>query len=152
MRTSRLHRAVSAALIVPFLLASTLPASAQMPGPAASLAASPASQADTVAAGVRDGEMLAESIGTGSKLGTGLAVGVLTGFIGTGIGYFVVGPESLTAEAYQRQLNGGPDYQMGFKTGWERKTRARKRNAFLAGGALGTAAFLAFVLSANSAQ
>lgn len=58
----------------------------------------------------------------------------------------------MTAEAYQRQSSRGLDYQMGFKTGWERKTHAGKRNAFMAGGALGPAAFLAFVFSANSAQ
>ncbi|MDP1570564.1 MAG: hypothetical protein Q8L86_11230 [Vicinamibacterales bacterium] len=154
MRHSPLQRAISAMLIVPFVLATTLPANAQTAGqaPAAAPATTSADQGDTLAAGLVDGEMLAERVGTGSKLGTGLAVGVFTGFIGTGIGYFAMGPEGMTPEAYQRYANRGPEYQMGFKTGWERKTRARKRNAFLAGGLLGTAAFLAIVLSANAGE
>ena len=38
---------------------------------------------------------------------------------------------------------------MGFKNGWDRKTKSKKRNSFLAGGLLGTAAFLAIVASAQ---
>jgi hypothetical protein len=42
---------------------------------------------ETMAAGVLEGEMLAEGTSTGGKLALGLGVGLLTGLIGTGIGY-----------------------------------------------------------------
>ena len=93
---------------------------------------------------------MAEGLHTGGKFGGGLAIGVLTGIIGTGIGYFVIGPETLSAAALQRNQGRSADYQLGFKTGWEKKTKAKKRNAFLAGGLLGTAAFVALVVSAHS--
>ncbi len=202
MRVSLLHRFVSVALIVPFVLAvTTFPVSAQVVQPTA--AASGGLQGDrtvgelegkrlaeltygagrvgfgldlsrpsnslkfptltfhvpstsddsqsqeTLATGMLEGETLAASKGAGGKLGIGLAVGVLTGLIGTGIGYFVIGPEPMTAEAIQRQANKSAEYQMGFKAGWEQKTQTKKRNAFLAGGLLGTAAFVAILVSAQ---
>lgn len=103
-----------------------------------------------MSAGVVEGEMLAENKSTSGKLGLGLGIGALTGLIGTGIGFFVIGPEPMSAEALQRYSNKSPEYQMGFKNGWDRKTKSRKRNAFLAGGLLGTAAFVAIVASAQS--
>lgn len=105
---------------------------------------------DTMASGMLEGEVLAGSERTGGKLGVGLVVGVLTGLIGTGIGYFVIEPAPMSAEAIQRQLNKSPEYQMGFKSGWEKKTQSKKRNAFLAGGLLGTVAFVALLVSSQS--
>jgi hypothetical protein len=112
----------------------------------------PAAQDDSMAAGLLDGEALAESQSTGGKLAAGLGVGVLTGLIGTGIGYFVIGPSDLSPEVLQRGTGRSADYQLGLKTGYERKTRSRKRNAFLAGGLLGTAAFIAMVAASGSGQ
>ena len=102
----------------------------------------------TTANGVRDGELLGDGTHTGGKVAVGLAVGVLTGLIGTGIGYFVIGPEAPTAEAFHRSSLGTSDYQMGFKSGWEKKTESKKRHAFLAGGLLGTAALVTLIVSA----
>jgi hypothetical protein len=107
---------------------------------------------DTMAAGLIDGEALAEGRRTGGKLGAGLGIGVLTGLIGTGIGYFVIGPDDLSPEAMQRSEGKSPEYQLGLKNGWERKTRSKKRNAFLAGGLLGTAAFVVLLASAQSGE
>jgi hypothetical protein len=105
---------------------------------------------NTTPDGVRDGELLGDGIHTGGKVGVGVAIGVLTGLIGTGIGYFVIGPETLSPEAFHRSSLGTPDYQLGFKSGWEKKTESKKRNAFLAGGLLGTAAWVALLVSANN--
>lgn len=147
---SLVHRATTLALVVCFMTSATGVANAQ----SASAPAVPTGQAapshDTMAAGLIDGELLAEGQRTGGKLGAGLAVGVLTGLIGTGIGYFVIGTEPLSAEALQRSAGKSPNYQLGLKTGWEKKTRSKKRNAFLAGGLLGTAAFFAIYASASS--
>jgi hypothetical protein len=144
-----MHRCVSAIVAVTFFFATTGIASAQ-----GAVASAPvqASSNDTMAAGLIDGEMLAEGQRTGGKLGAGLGVGVLTGLIGTGVGYFVIGPEPLSAEALQRGAGRSADYQLGLKTGWERKTRSKRRNAFLAGGLLGTAAFVAMFVALAEPQ
>jgi hypothetical protein len=147
MSTSKSHRFVTVALIVCFAVASIQTAGAQ-----ASQPATPTTSQDTMSAGIVEGEMLAEGRATGGKLGLGLGVGVLSGLIGTGIGFFVIGPEPMSPEALQRYSNKSPEYQLGFKTGWDRKTKSRKRNAFLAGGLLGTAAFVAIFASARGSQ
>lgn len=141
----RVHRSVAGIVIVAFFFATTGIAGAQG-APAPAPVQVPAAT-DTMAAGLLDGEMLAEGQRTSGKLGAGLGVGVLTGLIGTGVGYFVIGPEPLSAEALQRSAGRSADYQLGLKTGWERKTRSNKRNAFLAGGLLGTAAFVAMFVA-----
>ena len=145
-----LKRFVAGVVTVAFFLSATGVAHAQSAAPATSVPAS--SSSDTMAGGLADGEMLAEGQRTGGKLGVGLGIGVLTGLIGTGIGFFVIGPEPLSAEALQRSVGKSADYQLGLRTGWERKTKAKKRNAFLAGGLLGTAAFLALVVAAAEPQ
>jgi hypothetical protein len=147
---SSLKRFGAGFFIVAFFLSATGVAQAQSAAPVAPASASSAT--DTMANGLVDGEMLAEGQRTGGKLGVGLGIGVLTGLIGTGIGYFVIGPEPLSAEALQRSVGKSADYQLGLRTGWERKTKSKKRNAFLAGGLLGTAAFLALVVAAAEPQ
>jgi hypothetical protein len=129
-----------------------LPSSRPQAPSAAQQSASQASGDETVAAGMVDGEAFAESIRTGGKVGLGVCVGVLTGLIGTGIGYFVTGPESMTTEAHQRCSSKSPDYQLGFKSGWDKKTQSKKRNAFLVGGLLGTAAFVVLSIAATSSS
>jgi hypothetical protein len=58
----------------------------------------------------------------------------------------------LSAEALQKSAGRSADYQLGLKTGWERKTKSKKRNAFLAGGLLGTVAWIAIYSAAQSAE
>lgn len=148
----RMQRIVTAMVIVCFTFSATGAASAQSLSYAAEDAQAAPSSADTMAAGLRDGEMLAEGTKTGGKLGLGLGLGVATGLIGTGIGYFVIGPEPLSPEALLRGEGKSDDYQLGLRTGWEKKTRSKKRNAFLAGGLLGTAAWIAILAASQSGQ
>src|SRR5687768_16824494 len=117
MRVSTFHRLVSVALIVPFLTSATLASAGQISPVSASTPQAPASQAaerDTLAAGMLDGELLAERKGTNGKVGLGLGIGILTGLIGTGIGYALTGADPMTAEAVQRNSNRSADYQLGF--------------------------------------
>lgn len=102
----------------------------------------------TSSKGMMDGEMHGERISTGGKVATGLVVGVLTGLIGTGIGYLIIGSSQMDGQALTAMEDKGEDYTMGFRTGWNKKTKSRKRNAFLGGGLLGTAAFVVIYLSA----
>jgi hypothetical protein len=149
---SVLRRFVVSWLIVAMFSSSVPVAHAQAPAPAVPAAPPAPSQKDTKAAGLLDGETLAESQQTGGNLGAGLGIGLLTGLIGTGIGYFVIGPSPLSAEAVQRSVGKSADYQLGLKTGWEKKTRSKKRNAFLAGGLLGTAVWIAIVSASGSQE
>ncbi len=151
-RVSRLHRIVSVALIVPFFAASTLTANAQSAGQSQPppQTSGTASSDDTMAAGMIEGEALAGSVRTSGKLWTGFALGATTFHFATlvvGTGYFFIGPDSvMTPEALQRYANKSADYQLGFKTAWDKKTRSKKRNAFLAGGLLGlTASVVTFM-------
>jgi len=100
--------------------------------------------------GQRDGEQLADTVGTGGKVLGGAAVGFLTGGIGTAIGYFVIGPEDLSAEAALARDGKSSEYQQGFSTGWADKTRSKKRNSFLIGGILGTAAAIVAIIQLRS--
>ena len=101
----------------------------------------------TSAKGMLDGEMMGENVTTGGKFAFGLVVGALTGVIGSGIGYFLIGPAPMTAQAYHRMEGKGDDYHLGFKNAWEKKSRSKRRNAFLGGGVLGWLAFLAIYFS-----
>ena len=92
------------------------------------------------------GEVMAESLPTGGKLGLGVLIGFLTGVIGTGIGYSVIDPESMTPEVFERCNEGNSDYKIGFKLGWDKKTQSKKRKAYLAGGVLGTLGFLMLIV------
>ena len=102
-----------------------------------------ASSQYTSSKGMLEGEMMGENVSTGGKFALGLVVGALTGVIGSGIGYFLVGPAPITVQAYHRMEGKGDDYHMGFKNAWDKKTRSKRRNAFLGGGVLGWLAFLA---------
>ncbi len=146
MKHSRFHRLVSGMLLVTFFVASTEGLGAQQAAPPAT------ASTGTAAEGQRDAELLAETVGTGGKVAGGVAVGLLTGFIGTGIGYFMIGPQAISADAALAQQGKSAEYQLGFKNGWAKKTKDKKRKAFLVGGLLGTAAFIALVVSASSAE
>ena len=102
-----------------------------------------------MAEGQRDAELSAETTHTGGKVAVGVVVGALTGLIGTTIGYFVIGPQTLSAEAALERENKTPEYQKGYQTGWAKRTKDKKRKAFLIGGLLGTAAWVAAVISVS---
>jgi hypothetical protein len=57
--------------------------------------------------GMFDGMMAAERIGTGGNVAGGLLVGVLTGLIGTGIGYLIIGPANIDVNALAMMEGGG---------------------------------------------
>ena len=97
------------------------------------------------AQGMFDGEMFAENVSTGGKFALGLLVGGVTGVIGTGIGYFLIGPAPMNPRANLAVQGKGQDYLLGFKTGWEKKTRSKKRNAFVGGGVIGWLVFLSIL-------
>jgi hypothetical protein len=101
------------------------------------------------AQGMFDGEMYAENVGTGGKFAVGLVTGVLTGLLGTGVGYFLIGPADMNMRASMAVQGKGQDYLFGFQTGWEKKTRSKKRNAFLGGGVLGTVGFLVLYVASQ---
>lgn len=146
------RRVVTYVLLVSFTFTATGIANAQAAqGPSATVAPA-SSQNDSMAAGLLDGELMAEGHRTGGKFGAGLGIGLFTGLVGTGIGYFVIGPEPLSAEALKRSLGKSDEYQLGLKTGWEKKTQSKKRNAFLVGGLLGTAALVTLFVAAAEPQ
>lgn len=62
------------------------------------------------------------------------------------IGYFIIGPQDLSAEAALAQQGKSSEYQQGSTVGWANKTKSKKRNAFLIGGLLGTAAWVVALL------
>ena len=97
--------------------------------------------------GTRDGELLAQQVGTGGKLGLGVGLGILFPFIAPGIAYFLTGPASMTAETVRQNSPKSLDYQMGFESGWENKTKSKKRKALLIGGLVSSAAVLVLVAS-----
>lgn len=142
MRHSKFYRLVCGVLLVTLITSSTDVLLAQVP-------AAPVTPG-TAAEGQRDGELLAES--TGGKAGTGVVVGVLTGIIGTGIGYAVLGPREMSAEGALAQQNKSAEYQAGFKSGWAKKTQSKKRNSFLVGGLVGTAAWVAVLFSVRGEE
>src|SRR4051812_29553854 len=129
MNVAKFHRIVSVAVIIAFVVTTTEVVGAQAPQQSATPAAGASQSAETTATGMNDGELLAGGTRTGGNLAAGLALGALTGLIGTGIGYFVIGPKDLTAEAIQRMSGKNADYQLGFKAGWEKKTESKKRRA-----------------------
>lgn len=96
--------------------------------------------------GIIDGEQHAEISGPG-KFGTGLVVGALSGLIGTAIGYYMIGPAQTTGEQLATMSGKGGDYRLGFKSGWNQRTKQKKRRSFLIGGLLGTAAFVELFLN-----
>ena len=101
----------------------------------------------TFSEGIIAGQAMAENHPTGGKVVGGFVTGLLSGLLGTGIGYFIVGPGEMDFETQHMMSSSGHsfDYQKGFALGWDKKTRSRKRNAFLWGGILGTAAFMVFI-------
>jgi len=134
-RAGASRRAVSAILITCFTVATAQTVGAQSQTSTQPASAVGASQ--TAAAGAADGAALAEVRPTRGRFATGLVAALFTGPFGPAIGYPLIRPDALTAETLKTLESKSPEYQRGFKTGWDKKTQARKRKAFLVGGAVG---------------
>jgi hypothetical protein len=105
--------------------------------------------AKSMADGMVTGQMLAEQQGTGGSFVGGLAGGVLLGLIGTAIAYVAQGPADLSAVHLVEAQKYGSEYTLGVQQGFAEKSKKKKKSSALAGGLLGTAAFLAVVVGAQ---
>jgi hypothetical protein len=54
-----------------------------------------------------------------------------------GIGYFLIGPSPLDPSVMASCKEKGPDYLLGFQTGYGEQSRSKKRGAFLGGSLTG---------------
>lgn len=155
MEHSRFKRLVSGTLIVTFFAATTEGLAAQQqpapPPPAEQQPVAPPS-GGSMAEGQRDAELLAETVGTGGLKLAGVAAGLFTPFIGPGIGYFVIGPEAMRAEAVFAQHGKSPEYQLGFVDRWAKKTQAKKRKSFLIGGLVASAVVWGAIIAVVESQ
>ncbi len=99
--------------------------------------------------GFADGKRQAEMT-KASKLGTGFLAGGLFGLIGTGIGYFMVGPNDIEVNILRQVSAKSVEYQSGFRKGWDKETEKEKRSSFLKGGLLGSVAGVILILAFQS--
>ncbi len=95
----------------------------------------------TYADGAIDGKRGADQATT-SRAATGIIVGALTGLIGTGIGYFVIGPDRVPSQLAIEIAKKGPEYHLGFNEAYEKQTKRKKRSSFCKGGLGGIALFV----------
>ena len=101
----------------------------------------------TMVQGRIDGERFAENISTkGDFLEGILSLGIFSPHK-----YFLIGPAPLNVEALLATREKGEDYILGFKYGWEEKTRSKKRKAFLHGGGIGVIRVFALIIGINMA-
>ena len=96
--------------------------------------------------GFIDGKRQAE-VAKANKYGTGLLAGGFLGLLGTGIGYYMVGPKEIEGSMLRQVTVKGEEYELGFRKGWNEKTKQKKRSSFLTGGLLGTVALFVIVVS-----
>jgi hypothetical protein len=129
------------------LIALSTPLAAQQSTQAPEKSSAPAVK--TMADGMVTGQMLAEQQGTGGSFVGGLAGGVLLGLIGTAIAYVAQGPADLPATHLVEAQKYGGEYTLGLQQGFAEKSKKKKKSSALAGGLLGTAAFVAVVLGAQ---
>ena len=87
-----------------------------------------------------------------SKLGTGLLAGGLLGPLGTGIGYYIVGPKDIEVNILTQVSAKSVEYQSGFIKGWDKETERKKRSSFLKGGLLGTCATMVVLVVAYQSK
>jgi hypothetical protein len=84
--------------------------------------------------------------------GRSVAIGAVTGLIGTTITYSIAATSTpqLPAEKKLAIANLSPDVQAIYEKGYADKVRARRKSTSLKGGLLGTAAFVVLLLSSGS--
>ena len=99
--------------------------------------------------GERDGRALASTKGTGGWFGGGFASGFALGLIGTTIITVVAHNTDprLPADRRADLLARGAVYSHSFEHSYQDKVRARRRNAALTGGLLGTVTIVAILVS-----
>ena len=107
--------------------------------------------AATMVSGEQDGRALARTKGTGGWLGVGFASGLALGLLGTAVITIVAhnSGTDLPADRQAEVQTRGAVYLHSFQHGYQDRLRARRRNAALTGGLLGTATIVAILLSAN---
>lgn len=145
MRTSTLRSVVSAVLVIALVGTSVpaLDAQSAAPPPGATVPV-PVTENDSVfEAGRRAGEAEAGRVGTGGKAALGALAGI--SIYGT-LGVFAIGPAPLTVDVFESYSKEPPEFQRGFKEGWNTKSRSKKRRSFLIGAVTGFVS--AFVLAA----
>ena len=106
----------------------------------------------TMADGYTEGRMAADNMGTGGSVLGGFASGLFFSLLGTGIVYFSTGPSSPPMHQVMINKEKGSDYQMGFASGYQERSKQKKRNARLGGGLVGTAIFIWAYSQAQSAE
>jgi len=97
-----------------------------------------------------DGEIAA--LNTGGWFGRSVAIGAVTGLIGTTITYAVAATSTpeLPAEKKRAIASQSPDVQAIYEKGYADKVRAHRKSTSLKGGLLGTVAFIVLVASSGS--
>lgn len=103
----------------------------------------------TMADGYIAGRLAAENRDTAGSFVGGLAVGFLTGLIGTGILWGLTDGDDVPHYLMSSYQGKGLDYSVRFMSGYKERTKQKKRGARLGGGLLGTIAFLVLYHSAN---
>jgi hypothetical protein len=134
-------------LVAVAVLLTAVPVAAQTP--VVDRQGTPAVETRSMADGMVAGQMLANTRGTGGSFVGGLAGGLVLGLIGTGIAYAAQGPSELPVSALAESQKYGSEYLLGVQQGFADRSKAKKRSSALTGGLLGTAAFVALVLSAS---
>ncbi len=110
----------------------------------------PLSSRKSLADGFVAGSIAAEQVPTNTAFTGGVVGGALLGLIGTGIAYFATGPSTIPSFQIVESQKFGQEYLIGFQQGFTDKSRARKRNAALGGGLLGTVTTAVIILATLS--
>lgn len=120
--------------------------------PAGAPAQGATADASAVATALTEGREAAGSEGTGGWFAGGVGSGLLLGLIGTAVITVAAHNSSMNVPASQQSLLSAksPEYAQAFTRAYRERLRSKKRTSALTGGLLGTAAFLAIYLSAQS--
>jgi len=116
--------------------------------------AAASSDASSVAAAVAEGRELAKSEGTGGWFAGGVASGLLLGLVGTALITVAANSSSNDVPESRRSIlaTKRPDYSQAFARGYRDKLKSKKRTSAITGGLLGTAAFVAIIVSAQGSD
>lgn len=129
------------ALLAILLRAAPLEAQNAAPPAAPVLPAAPADSA--FQAGVTEGAVAAQAIGTGVWTFSAVAGGAVLGPLGTGIVYALAGSSgsALPPAVAKRVGKKDPEFQRGYQQSFSERLNAKRRSSVLTGGYLGTFIF-----------